>query len=116
MCSLTGEDRRLLNVDDPSEGLMTQLLKRPSALVPFAMLAAALATVVDYAVMFGTARQADEGAAAHIWQLLMVGQLPVAVFFAVKWLASAPKLALGVLALQTGAARAAVLPVWWYHW
>ena len=55
----------------------TALLRRPSALIPLAMSAAALATVVAYAALFGTARQADEGAAAHVWQLLMAGQVPV---------------------------------------
>jgi hypothetical protein len=92
------------------------LLKRPSALIPVAMSAAALATVIGYAMTFGTARQPDEGAAAHIWQLLMVGQLPVAAFFALKWLPAAPKQALLVVALQIGAAAAAMLPVWWFRW
>jgi hypothetical protein len=80
------------------------------------MSAAALATVVGYAVMFGSAPQGDEGAAAHLWQLLILGQLPVAAVFAVKWLPAAPKPALGVLALQAGAALAAMLPIWWFHW
>ena len=64
------------------------LLTRPSALVPVAMSLGALATVLIYAAMFGTARQADEGTAAHLWQLLMAGQLPVVAFFAFKWLPS----------------------------
>ncbi|HWJ53071.1 MAG TPA: hypothetical protein VNT24_06810 [Propionibacteriaceae bacterium] len=92
------------------------LLKRPSALFPIAMSAAALATVIGYALMFGTARQPDEGAAAHIWQLLMVGQVPVAAFFALKWLPAAPRQALLVVALQIGAAAAATFPVWWFRW
>ena len=95
---------------------MTELLKRPSALIPVAMSVAALATVIVYAATFGTARQADEGAAAHLWQVLMVGQLPVTAWFAVKWLPLAPRQALAVLALQAGAAIAAMLPVWWFHW
>jgi hypothetical protein len=95
---------------------MTELLKRPSALIPIAMSAGALGTVIGYATMFGTARQADEGAAAHIWQLLMVGQVPVAAVFAVKWLPAAPRQALTVMTLQTGAALAAMFPVWWFRW
>ena len=43
------------------------------------MSAGALATVIGYATMFGTVRQADDGAAAHIWQILMVGQVPADV-------------------------------------
>jgi hypothetical protein len=92
------------------------LFKRPSALIPVAMSVAALATVIGYAAMFGIARQADEGAAAHVWQLLMVGQVPVVAFFAIKWLPTKPRQALLVLALQVGAAVAAMLPVWWFRW
>jgi hypothetical protein len=92
------------------------LLKRPTAVIPVAMSAAALATAIGYALMFGTARQADEGTAAHLWQLLMAGQMPVVAFFAVKWLPSDPRQALMVLALQVGAALAAMFPVWWFQW
>jgi hypothetical protein len=92
------------------------LLKRPSALIPVAMSVAALATVIGYAAMFGTARQPDEGAAAHVWQLLMAGQVPVVAFFAVKWLPTEPRQARLVLALQVGAAFAAMFPVWWFQW
>jgi len=92
------------------------LLKRPSALMPLAMSLAALATVIGYAVMFGTARQEDEGTAAHVWQLLMAGQVPVIGFVAIKWLPTEPRQALLVLALQLGAAIAAMFPVWWFQW
>ena len=94
----------------------TTLLKRPGALVPVVMSLGALATVMGYATMFGTARQADEGTAAHIWQLLMAGQVPVVAFFAIKWLPAEPRQAVLVLALQLGAALAALFPVWWFQW
>ena len=94
----------------------TTLLKQPSALIPLAMSIAALATVIGYAAMFGTARQADEGTAAHVWQLLMAGQVPVIAFFALRWLPAEPKRAVLVLALQAGAALAALFPVWWMGW
>jgi hypothetical protein len=92
------------------------LLKRPSAVIPVAMSAVALATVIGYAAMFGTARQADEGTAAHIWQVLMAGQLPVMAFVAIKWLPIEPRQTLLVLALHVGAALAAMFPVWWFQW
>jgi len=92
------------------------LLKRPSAIIPPAMSLAALAIVLLYLATFGRARQADEGAAAHIWQLLMVGQVPVMGFFALKWLPREPAPALLVLAIQVGAALAAMFPVWWLQW
>jgi hypothetical protein len=62
------------------------LLNRPSAFLPVAMSAIGLAIVLGYAVMFGVAPQADEGIAAHMWQILMVGQFPVIAFYAIKWL------------------------------
>jgi hypothetical protein len=60
----------------------------------------------------GIVRQPDEGTAAHLWQLLMAGQLPVLFFFSVKWLPRAPKQSLYVLALQAGAALASMAPVY----
>jgi len=59
----------------------------------------------------GLVREPDEGAIAHIWQLLMAGQLPVLAFFAIKWLPRAPRPTFYVLALQAGAALASMAPV-----
>jgi hypothetical protein len=94
----------------------TVLFKRPSAVIPVVMSIAALALVLSYAALFGTARQADEGAAARLWQLLIAGQVPVIAYFALRWLPVAPTRALPVLALQIGAAAAAMFPVWWFQW
>ena len=91
-------------------------VKLPSAVVPLAMSCAALALVLGHIAMSGIARQADEGAAAHLWQLLMAGQLPVVAFFAIKWLPRRPGQALLVLALQAGAALAALAPVFLLNW
>ena len=94
------------------ELIMKAILKIPSAFLPLAMSFGAFATVITYVAVFGTARQADEGTAAHIWQILMAGQIPIIVFFAVKWLPRAPKQALLVLVLQGGAALMALAPVY----
>ena len=72
--------------------------------------------MLGYAAMFGVARQVDEGTAAHLWQLLMAAQLPVVLYFAVRWLPAAPRQALAVLAVQIVAALAAMFPVWWFQW
>ena len=42
------------------------------------------------------------GAAAHIFQLLMTVQLPVVVYFAVRWVRRAPRASAPVLGLQVG--------------
>ncbi len=91
------------------------MMKQPSAFLPVAMSLAALATVLGHVAMFGVVREADEGTAAHIWQLLMAGQLPIVAYFAIKWLPQAPREALPVLALQVGAGLAALAPVYFLH-
>ena len=95
--------------------MTTSLFKKPSAFLPLAMSALALATVIIHVTMFGTARQADEGTAAHIWQLLMGFQLPIIAFFALRWLPQTPKQALLILALQLVAGLAAAAPVFYYE-
>lgn len=90
-------------------------LKTPSAFLPLAMSFAALATVLVHVAMFGIAREADEGTAAHIWQILMAAQIPIVAFFAVRWLPRTPRQALLVLALQGGAALAALAPVFFLN-
>lgn len=87
--------------------------RQPSALVPVAMSLAALATVVTHIAIFGSAREPDEGSAAHIWQLLMAGQVPFITWFAIKWLPRAPRQGLQMLGIQAAAALAAMFPVWW---
>jgi hypothetical protein len=87
------------------------MIKEPSGFLPIAMSVGALTTVVLHVALVGTARQPDEGAAAHLWQLLMAGQLPFIAWFAFKWLPRSPKQALPILALQAAAALAALAPV-----
>lgn len=86
-------------------------LQRPSALIPLVMSFAALSIVLGHIALFGVARQADEGTAAHLWQLLMAGQVTVIAFFAIRWFAQTPRQALLVLALQGVAGLAAAAPV-----
>lgn len=69
-----------------------------------AMSLVALATVLGHVAMFGSARQADEGTAVHIFQVLMIAQVPIIAFFAIKWSRRTPRQALPILALQAGAA------------
>jgi len=87
------------------------IIKRPSAFLPLAMSLTALTLVLGHVAMFGAVREADEGTTAHLWQLLMAGQMPVLAFFAIKWLPRAPRQTLYVLALQTGAVLASMAPV-----
>lgn len=97
----------------PSFGL---LVRKPSAVVPMGMSFAALSVVFAHIAVAGLARQPDEGAAAHMWQLLVVGQLPLLLFYTVKWLPKAPRQALCVLALQAAAMIASMAPVYLLKW
>jgi hypothetical protein len=90
------------------------LMKQPSGFIPVAMSLAAFALVVGHIAIFGVVHEADEGTAAHLWQLLMAGQIPVVAYFAVKWLPRIPRNALRVLAVQFFAALAACVPVYWF--
>jgi len=78
------------------------------------MSVAALAVVLGHIAIFGAVREADEGTAAHLWQILMAGQVPAVANFSLKWLPRAPRQALRVLALQAVAAVAACAPVYWF--
>jgi hypothetical protein len=91
------------------------LIKKPSAFLPIAMSLAALTIVLVQITFVGIAREADEGAAAHMWQLLMAGQAPIMAFFAIKWLPQIPRGALVVMAVQIAAALAALAPVYFLN-
>jgi len=89
---------------------------RASAILPIAMSAAALGLLVlAMATGFGVSPNGDEGTAAHLWQLLMVGQLPAIGYFFLRWLPSAPREGMIVLAVQLGAGLAAAAPVLLLH-
>ena len=92
------------------------LLKRPSAFLPVAMSLLALAIVLVFLASHGPAPQADEGAAARVWQLLMAAQVPIVLYFAVRWVPEAPREAVPILALQLAAAVAALTPVFLLRW
>jgi hypothetical protein len=95
---------------------LATMLKQPTAFLPLVMSLAALGLVVGHIVMFGIARQADEGAAAHLFQLIMALQLPVIAVFAIKWVPRHPRTALLVLAMQIGAVVAAFAPIFVLEW
>jgi hypothetical protein len=86
----------------------TGSFKRTIARLPIAMSLIAIAIVVVYVAMFGPNQQHDEGAVAHVWQILMLGQLPFMVLYAALCLPQSPKPTLRMLALQVGAATVAL--------
>ena len=86
------------------------LFRVPSAVIPLVMSGVALATIVIH-LASSAAPAKDEGAAAHLFQIMFAGQVPVVAFFAIKWLPRDPSWALLVMAMQAAAALVALAPV-----
>lgn len=101
-------------MDQPARSF-SAIVRQPSAFLPLAMSLIALALVLSHIAIFGAAREADEGTTAHLWQILMAGQLPILAFFAIKWLPRAPRQTLYVLGLQAGAVLASMAPVFYFN-
>lgn len=99
-----------------SEISTARTFKRPSAFLPIVMSLIAVVIIVLQIATHGTRPQADEGTAAHLWQLLMVAQFPIVAFFAIKWARRTPRAALPVFAAQAAAALAAYAPVYFLNW
>jgi hypothetical protein len=77
------------------------------ALLPLAMTLAVIAAGAIHAFQSGgLVREADEGTAAHLFQILMPAQVPIIAIFAVTGLPRDPSWTARVLALQIGAAAA----------
>jgi hypothetical protein len=71
----------------------------------------ALVMVLVHFAIFGIVDENDEGTAAHIFQLLIVAQIPFIAFLAFSWLVIAPRLTLFFIVLQASAALAAIVAV-----
>jgi hypothetical protein len=105
---------------NPDPNSFSAMLHRPSAWLPLGMSITAL-TMVLVTLAVGLAhggrvtRDPDEGDIAHIWQLLMTVQMPIILFFAVKWLRRAPGQTLRILGLQACAWLASCAPIYFLH-
>jgi hypothetical protein len=89
------------------------LMRQPSGYLPVAMSLGALATIVWFVAAHGVVHQPDEGAQAHLWQLLVAAQVPLVGYFALTWLPRAGRAALMVLAIQAAAlVLLAIVPLW----
>ncbi|MBV9402535.1 MAG: hypothetical protein JO018_02275 [Candidatus Eremiobacteraeota bacterium] len=85
---------------------MLPLLQRPTAFIPPLISAFLIALITIHVAHFGTAHEADEGTAAHLFQLLMPLQLVIIAVFASVWLPKNRMAALQVLSIQISAAAA----------
>ncbi len=90
--------------------------KKASALIPVGMSLTALMLVVLQVATHGLRPEPDKGATAHIYQLLVVGQVPVVAYFLLRWFRSAPRQAARVVVVQGCALAAALVPVHLLGW
>jgi hypothetical protein len=91
--------------------MTTNPFKAPSAWLPIAMSGVALVVVLTRLWVAGTGRESDEGAAAHLWQLLMVGQAPLIGWFLYRSTWGNWRQVAAVLAVQGLAFLLAAAPV-----
>ncbi|MEO8575739.1 MAG: hypothetical protein ABI556_03525 [Gemmatimonadales bacterium] len=89
------------------KGANRSMKREPSAVLPIIMSLVAFGIVLVHYAVKGMDHDPDEGTPAHLFQLLMVIQAPIIVYFAAKWLPLDTTRALRVLALQGAAIVAA---------
>ena len=77
-----------------------ELIKRPSAWLPMGMSVAILALLISVLATVGAVQQADEGAAAHLFQFWLVLESSMIVFFGFKWVPEVPREAQWIMAAQ----------------
>ena len=90
--------------------MMQARVNRVTSVAPLIFSAIAFAIVMAN-IITRVPPQPDENASAHVWQLLMVGQLPIIIAFLATsdWGNRSTKL---IFAAQIAAFAAAVIPVW----
>ena len=86
-------------------------IRQPTVFLPLAMSLVALSMVLVHFAIFGIVEETDEGIAAHIFQLLIVVQVPFITFLAFKWLTVAHRKTLFFIVLQGSAVLAAIVAV-----
>ena len=86
-------------------------IRQPTVFLPLVMSFVALTMVLVHFAIFGIVEETDEGTAAHIFQLLMVGQVPIVAFLAFRWLTIAPRQTFFFIVFQVVAALAAIMAV-----
>lgn len=86
-------------------------LRRPTAFLPLLMSVASIGMVIAHVALYGVVHESDEGTPAHVFQLLMMAQVPIVVLFAVQRLRAAPVAAANVLLVQVATGCCAVAVV-----
>ena len=89
-------------------------LKDPLAFIPVAFSITALAVTIIAIAVNGVGREADEGSAAHLFQLFMAASFVMSAAFVIRWATRAPGQMLRILAIQIAAALVALAPIFYF--
>ena len=89
------------------------LIRKPSAFVPLLMSAVGFLLIIAVLLTVGVTHPQDEGTPARIFQLLILLQVPVVMFFALTWWPRSPRSASLVLLLQCGAVFLDIATIVW---
>jgi len=93
---------------------MNLLIKKTSAWVPVALSLAVLMTMlISFATNGIPSRQADEGTAAHLFQIWLVLEALLIGYFGLRWITNEPRQAIWISGLQIAAVLAACAPVYY---
>jgi hypothetical protein len=91
---------------------MTAFLRQPlSGLIPVVLSVAGVCLVLGHALVYGVTREADEGTAAHLFQLLALAQVPFLAYFFVRHVRERPVQSLPLLGVLAALWICAVLAV-----
>lgn len=90
-------------------------INRWAGLLPVAMSLGALAIVATVVFTGWERHLSDEGAAAHLFQLLIAGEIPLIALFLMTAERGRAAFVLRLLAAQGGALLLALAPVAYYH-
>jgi hypothetical protein len=98
--------------------MMQNIIRKPSAWLPIAISLVVFTSILCYVAVaiFGVAPEEGSRIFSIYFQWLTLIQVPIIVFFAIKWLPRQPKQAALILALQIIAAMISIAPIGLFEW
>jgi hypothetical protein len=98
--------------------MMQNIIRKPSAWLPIAISLVVFTSILCYVAVaiFSVAPEEGSRIFSIYFQWLTLAQVPIIVFFAIKWLPRQPKQAALILALQVIAAVISLAPIGIFEW
>ncbi len=97
---------------------MQNIIRKPSAWLPIAISLVVLTSILGYVAVatFGVVPEDGSRIFSIYFQWLTLAQVPIIVFFAIKWLSRQPKQAALILVVQIIAAVISLAPIGLFEW